>query len=131
VSAVVADTGGFVNLSGGTLSVSSTPSVGSLLTVMTFGAGDLVGQFAAVQDATSVGGGSFVNLGDGTSIEVFYNNAAGNIQIDRVNNASLATSYNWIDGTANWSAATDWSGGQVPNPTANVVIGNTATGNVT
>jgi fibronectin-binding autotransporter adhesin len=130
-SGVVADTGGYVNLTGGTLSVSSTPPVGTVLTVMTFGAGDLVGQFAAIQDGTAIGDGSNVNLGDGTSIEVSYNNAAGNIQIERVNNSSLATTYNWTDGTANWSTATDWSGGQVPNPTANVVIGNTATGNVT
>ena len=130
-SGVVTDTGGFVNLTGGTLSVSGTPPVGTTLTVMTFGAGDLVGQFAAVQDGAAIGDGSFVNLGDGTSLEVFYNNGAGNIQIERVNNASLATSYNWTDGTANWSTASDWSGGQVPNPTANVVIGNTASGNVT
>ena len=130
-SGVVADTGGFVNLNGGTLSVSSTPAVGSLLTVMTFGAGDLVGQFAAVQDGSAIGDGSFVNLGDGTSLEVFYNNDSGNIEIERVENASLATSYNWTDATANWNTPSDWSGGQVPGPTANVVIGNTATGNVT
>ncbi len=131
-SGVIADTGGgYVNLTGGTLSVSSTPPVGTLLSVMTFGAGHLVGQFAAVQDGSAIGDGSFVNLGDGTSLEVFYKNATGAIQIERVNNASLATSYNWTDGTANWSTAADWSGGQVPNPTANVVIGNTATGNVT
>ncbi len=98
---------------------------------MTFGAGHLVGQFAAIQDGASIGGGSFVDLGDGTSLEVFYNNGPGNIQIERVNNASLATSYKWTDATGNWSTAANWSGGQVPNPTANVVIGNTATGNVT
>ena len=131
-SGVLADTGGgYVNLTGGTLSVSSTPAIGTLLTVMTFGTGHLVGQFAAIQDGASIGGGSFVNLGDGTSLEVFYNNSAGNIQIERVNNASLATSYKWTDGTGNWNTAANWSGGQVPNPTANVVIGNTATGNVT
>jgi hypothetical protein len=131
VSAVVADTGGFVNLSGGTLSVSSTPSVGSLLTVMTFGAGDLVGQFAAVQDGSAIGDGSNVNLGDGSTLEVFYNNDGGDIQIERVNNTSLATNYTWTDATGDWSTASDWSGGQVPNSTANVVIGNTTTGNVT
>ena len=98
---------------------------------MTFGAGDLVGQFAAVQDGSAIGDGSNVNLGDGTTLEVFYNNDGGNIQIERVNNSSLATSYNWTDATGNWSTAADWSGGQVPNPTANVVIGNTTTGNVT
>ena len=98
---------------------------------MTFGAGHLVGQFAAIQDGASIGGGSFVDLGDGTSLEVFYNNGAGNIQIERVNNASLAASYKWTDATGNWNTAANWSGGQVPNPTANVVIGNTATGNVT
>ncbi len=130
-SGVVADTGGFVNLTGGTLSVSGTPAVGSVLTVMTFGGGDLVGQFAAVQDGTAIGNGSNVNLGDGTTLEVFYNNDGGNIQIERVNNSGLATGYNWTDATGNWSTAADWSGGQVPNPTANVVIGNTTTGNVT
>ena len=131
-SGVVADTGGgYVNLTGGTLSVSSTPAIGQVLTVMTFGAGHLVGQFAAIQDGASIGGGSFVDLGDGTSLEVFYNNGPGNIQIERVNNASLATSYKWTDATGNWNTAANWSGGQVPNPTANVVIGNTANGNVT
>ena len=130
-SGVVADTGGFVNLTGGTLSVSGTPAVGSVLTVMTFGGGGLVGQFAAVQDGTAIGNGSNVNLGDGTTLEVFYNNDGGNIQIERVNNSGLATGYNWTDATGNWSTAADWSGGQVPNPTANVVIGNTTTGNVT
>ena len=130
-SGVVTDSGGFVNLSGGTLSVSATPAVGTLLTVMTFSPGHLAGQFAAVQDGSSIGDGSFVDLGDGTSLEVFYNEDSGNIQIERVNNAALATSYTWIDGTANWSVAADWSGGVVPNPTANVVIGNTSNGNVT
>ena len=130
-SGVVTDSGGFVNLSGGTLSVSATPAVGTLLTVMTFSPGHLAGQFAAVQDGSSIGDGSFVDLGDGTSLEVFYNEDSGNIQIERVNNAALATSYTWIDGTANWSVAADWSGGVVPNSTANVVIGNTSNGNVT
>ena len=130
-SGVVTDSGGFVNLSGGTLSVSATPAVGTLLTVMTFNPGHLAGQFAAVQDGSSIGDGSFVNLGDGTSLEVFYNEDSGNIQIERVENSSLATSYTWIDGTANWSVAADWSGGVVPNSTANVVIGNTSNGNVT
>jgi fibronectin-binding autotransporter adhesin len=130
-SGVVTVSGGFVNLSGGTLSVSSTPAVGTVLTVMTFGPGHLAGQFAAVKDGASIGDGSFVNLGDGTSIEVFYNEDGGNIQIERVNNASLATTYTWIDGTANWSTAADWSGAQAPNSTGNVVIGNTSTGNVT
>jgi hypothetical protein len=88
-SGVVAVTGGYVNLNGGTLAVSSTPAVGSLLTAMTFGAGDLVGQFAAVQDGSAIGNGSNVTLGDGTSLEVFYNNDGGNIEIERVNNASV------------------------------------------
>jgi hypothetical protein len=113
------------------LLVSSTPAIGDLLTVMTFGAGSLIGQFAHVQDGTSIGDGSNVNLGDGTTLEVFYNNDSGTIQIERVNNSTLASTYNWIDATGNWSTATDWSGGQVPNSTANVVIGNTSTGNVT
>ena len=130
-SGVVTDSGGFVNLSGGTLSVSATPAVGTVLTVMTFSPGHLAGQFAAVQDGSSIGDGSFVNLGDGTSLEVFYNEDSGNIQIERVENSSLATTYTWIDGTANWSVAADWSGGVVPNSTANVVIGNTSNGNVT
>ena len=131
-SGVVAVTAGnFVNLTGGTLLVSSTPSVGVVMTVMTFGAGDLIGQFAHVQDGSTIGDGGSVNLGDGTTLEVFYNNDSGDIQIERVNNTSLAASYNWTDATGNWSTAADWSGGVVPNPTANVVIGNTATGNVT
>jgi hypothetical protein len=130
-SGVVADTGGFVTLTGGTLSVSGTPAVGTLVKVMTFGAGDLVGQFAAIQDGSKIGDGSNVNLGDGTTLELFYNNDGGNIQIERVNNSSLVATYNWTDAIGNWSTAADWSGRQVPNPTANVVIGNTATGNVT
>jgi hypothetical protein len=130
-SGVVADTGGYVNLNW-------RDPVGQRHTRGWHAAdGDDVRRrrpgraIRRVQDGTAIGDGSYVNLGDGTSLEVFYNNDAGDIQIERVNNASLATSYTWTDGTANWSTASDWSGGQVPNSTANVVIGNTTTGNVT
>jgi HPt (histidine-containing phosphotransfer) domain-containing protein len=131
-SGVVAVAAGYyVNLSGGTLLVSSTPQVGVLMTVMTFQAGTLIGQFAHVQDGSAIGDGSNVNLGDGTTLEVLYNNDYGTIQIERVENSTLATTYEWTDGTDNWSNASDWSGGVVPGPTADVVIGSTSTGNVT
>jgi fibronectin-binding autotransporter adhesin len=66
-SGVVAVTAGnFVNLTGGTLLVSATPSVGVAMTVMTFGAGDLIGQFDHVQDGSTIGDGGSVNLGDGS-----------------------------------------------------------------
>jgi hypothetical protein len=123
--------GYYVNLSGGTLVVSSTPQVGVLMTVMTFQAGYLIGQFASVQDGSAIGDGSNVNLGDGTTLEVFYNNDSGTIQIERVENSTLATTYEWTDGTANWNTPSDWSGGVVPGPTADVIIGSTSTGNVT
>jgi fibronectin-binding autotransporter adhesin len=128
---VAVATGYYVNLSGGTLLVSSTPQVGVVMTVMTFQAGTLIGQFAHVQDGSAIGDGSNVNLGDGTTLEVFYNNDYGTIQIERVLNTTLATTYEWTDGTANWSTASDWSGGVVPDPTADVIIGSTTTGNVT
>ncbi len=120
-----------MNLTGGTLSINGSLAVGVPVTVMTFGDGDLVGQFAVVQDGTAIGNGTFVNLGDGTTVEVFYNNDSGNIQVERVNTASLATTYTWTDATANWNTPSDWNGGQVPNSTANVVIGSTTSGNVT
>jgi hypothetical protein len=119
---VAVSSGNYVNLTGGTLLVSSTPAVGDLLTVMTFGAGSLIGQFAHVQDGASIGDGSNVNLGDGTTLEVFYNNNSGNIQIERVNNSSLASGYNWIDATGNWSTAADWSGGRTQPRTSSSAI---------
>ncbi|MBS0558591.1 MAG: hypothetical protein JSR21_00905 [Proteobacteria bacterium] len=131
-SGVVAVTGNnFVNLTGGTLLLSGAPALGQVETVMTFGGGDLIGQFSHVQLGSAIGDGSNVALSDGTTVEVFYNNDAGTIQIERVSTASLATSYHWTGGTGNWSTASDWSGGQAPNPTADVVIGDTSTGNVT
>ena len=81
---------GSVNLAGGTLLIDAQSSLAlnTPYTVMTFGAGDLYGEFAQVETEGSLGSntgnGDSVNLGDGETLEVLYNEAAGDIQVEVV-----------------------------------------------
>jgi hypothetical protein len=95
-------------------------------TVMTFAPGHQFGLFSALQFGTRTG----VDLGDGTTLEAFYNNSTGNIQLERVATPAT-TSFHWIDGADSWDNASDWSAGAVPTATSDVMIGDTTGGSVT
>ena len=72
----------------------------------------------------------FADLGGGLSLEAFYNNAAGNISL-----AVVPTPLGgkvWNDATGNWTTDPNkWTAPGAPQPTDDVVIGSTTTGNVT
>ena len=107
---------GSVNLSGGTLLINgeSSLALNTPYKVMTFAANDLYGQFAQVETEGSLGShtgsGNSVNLGNGDTLEVLYNEAAGNIQVEVVPTRA-STTYTWNVGSATWNASSgaDWN----------------------
>ena len=134
-------TAGSVNLAGGTLLIDAETSLAlnTPYTVMTFGAGDLYGQFAQVETEGSLGShtgnGDSVSVGGGETLEVLYNEAAGDIQVELVTTPS-STTYDWDIGSGTWNASSgaDWSppnNGTVPSQTSNVEIGTGSGGTVT
>ena len=81
---------GSVNFAGGTLLIDgeSSLALNTPYTVMTFGADDLYGQFAQVETEGSLGShtgnSNSVNLGDGDTLKVLYNEASGDVQVELV-----------------------------------------------
>jgi hypothetical protein len=135
------DTPGSVNLSGGTLLIDDQSSLvlNTPYTVMTFAANDLYGQFAQVQTegtlGSHTGNGNSVNLGNGDTLEVLYNEAAGDIQVELVSTPA-STSYTWDVGSGTWNALSggDWNppgAGTTPSNTSDVTIGGGGGGTVT
>ena len=132
---------GSVNLSGGTLLIDAQSSLAlnTPYTVMTFGANDLYGQFAQVETEGSLGShtgnGNSVNLGNGDTLEVLYNEASGDIQVEVVSTPA-STTYTWDVGSGTWNASSgaDWNppgNGTTPSATSNVTIGTGGGGTVT
>ena len=132
---------GSVNLSGGTLLIDAQSSLAlnTPYTVMTFGSNDLYGQFAQVETEGSLGShtgnGNSVNLGNGDTLEVLYNEASGDIQVEVVSTPA-STTYTWDVGSGTWNASSggDWNppgNGTTPSATSNVTIGTGGGGTVT
>jgi hypothetical protein len=132
---------GSANLNGGTLLIDAQTSLAlnTPYTVMTFGAGDLYGEFAQVETEGSLGSftgnGDSVTVGNGKTLEVLYNEAAGDIQVELVTTPSNTT-YDWDIGAGTWNASSgaDWNppnNGTVPSQTSNVDIGTGGGGTVT
>ena len=100
---------GSVNLEGGTLLIDAQSSLAlnTPYTVMTFGAGDLYGEFAKVETegtlGSNTGNGDSVSVGGGETLEVLYNEAAGDIQVELVTTPS-STTYDWDIGSGTWNA---------------------------
>ena len=107
---------GSVNLSGGTLLIDAQSSLAlnTPYTAMTFGAGHLYGQFAQVQTegalGSHTGNGDSVNLGNGDTLEVLYNEASGAVQVEVVTTPT-STTYTWDVGSGTWNASSgaDWN----------------------
>jgi hypothetical protein len=108
-------------------------------TVLTFGDKHLYGQFAKVETEGVLGGhtgnGDSVNLGDGDTLEVLYNEATGNVQVEMIATPA-STSYTWHVGSGTWNASSgaDWNppnNGTTPGMTSAVTIGNGSGGTVT
>jgi len=132
---------GSVNLAGGTLLIDAQSSLAlnTPYTVMTFGAGHLYGQFGQVQTegalGSHTGNGNSVNLGNGQTLEVLYNEASGDVQVELVTTPS-STTYTWDVGSGTWNASSgaDWNppgNGTTPSNTSNVTIGAGGGGTVT
>ena len=129
---------GSVNLVGGVLLIDaqSALALNTPYTVMTFGAGHLYGLFTQVQTEGAVGShtgdSNSVNLGNGDTIDVFYNESTGQVQVEMVATPASNT-YQWNIGSGTWNAASgaDWNlpgNGTIPGPTSDVTIGNLAAG---
>ena len=148
-SSVIAVTGtpgtpgaaGSVNLEGGTLLIDAETSLALNMpyTVMTFGAGDLYGEFAKVETegtlGSNTGNGDSVSVGGGKTLEVLYNEAAGDIEVELVTTPS-STTYDWDIGGGTWNASSgaDWNppgNSTTPSVTSNVEIGTGGGGTVT
>ncbi len=107
---------GSVNLSGGTLLIDAESSLAlnTPYTVMTFGKNHLYGQFGEVETEGSLGShtgnGDSVNLGNGDTLEVLYNEASGDIQVEKVATPA-STTYTWDVGSGTWNASSgaDWN----------------------
>jgi fibronectin-binding autotransporter adhesin len=132
---------GSVNLSGGTLLIDgqSSLALNTPYTVMTFAASDLYGQFAQVKTEGSLGSntgnGDSVNLGNGDTLEVLYNEASGVIQVEMVTTPA-STTYTWDVGSGTWNASSgaDWNppgNSTTPSSNSNVTIGTGGGGTVT
>ena len=132
---------GSVNLAGGTLLIDAESSLAlnTPYTVMTFGKNDLYGQFAQVETEGSLGShtgnSNSVNVGGGDTLEVLYNEASGDIQVELVTTPA-STTYTWDVGAGTWNASSggDWNppdNGTTPSATSNVEIGTGGGGTVT
>ena len=132
---------GSVNLSGGTLLIDgqSSLALNTPYTVLTFAANDLYGQFAQVKTEGSLGSntgnGDSVNLGNGDTLEVLYNEASGVIQVEMVTTPA-STPYTWDVGSGTWNASSgaDWNppgNSTTPSSNSNVTIGTGGGGTVT
>ena len=83
-------------------------------TVMTFGANHLYGEFGQVETegqlGSFIGNSTSVNLGNGETLDVLYNEASGTIQVELVATPSKAT-YDWDIGSGTWNASSagDWN----------------------
>jgi hypothetical protein len=131
---------GSVNLAGGTLLIDaiSTLVPDTRYTVMSFGANHLYGEFGQVETEGQLGNFSgnrtSVNLGNGNSLDVLYNEASGTVQVELV--ATPKATYNWDTGSGTWDAksAGDWNppgNGTTPSSNSNVTIGTGSGGTVT
>ncbi len=132
---------GSVNLAGGTLLIDAKSSLAldTPYTVMTFGAHRLYGEFGQVETEGALGNftgnSTSVNLGNGDTLEVLYNEASGTIQVELVATPSKTT-YDWDTGSGTWNAssAADWNppgNKTTPSSNSNVTIGTGSGGTVT
>ncbi|HTV31933.1 MAG TPA: hypothetical protein VME69_02365, partial [Methylocella sp.] len=133
-------TPGSINLSGGTLLINgqSTLALDTPYTMLTFAGNALYGQFAKVETegtlGTNTGNSTSVNLGKGDTLDVIYDESAGQVQVELVKTPA-ATAYSWDVGSGTWNAssAADWNppkNGTVPRSNSNVTIGTGAGGTV-
>ena len=120
--------GGPVQLQGGTLQANAinglTFAPGKTYTVMTYQPGAMSGLFQAVQSggATPSTHPTYLNLGNGTTLDVNYNEYSGNIQLATVATPST-TVENWTGGAGTWSGAAGWSSGAGPLSYSDVTLG--------
>ena len=81
---------------------------------MSFGADHLYGLFGQVKSegalGSHTGNSTSVNLGNGDTLDVLYNEASGTVQVEMVTTPS-DTTYEWHVGSGTWNAssAADWS----------------------
>jgi Ca2+-binding RTX toxin-like protein len=115
---------GSVTLQGGVLQVDQSGfnfAAGQTFTVFTFAPGSLTGTFARVQVGAFIGNDNSVNIGGGLTVNVVYNNAGGNIQLQVANTPATGDHWTTGSGTGLWTTGANWSTG-VPGAADNAVI---------
>ena len=115
-------------LQGGTLEANAvnglTFAPGQSATVATFTPGSMSGLFEYLQN----GNGSasthptYLNLGNGTTLDVNYNVNAGNVELTTVATPS-STAESWKGGSGLWSTGSDWNSGAAPLSYSDVTLG--------
>ena len=133
---------GSVNLAGGTLLIDAETSLAlnTPYTVMTFGANHLYGAFGQVETegalGSHTGNSNSVNLGNGDTLEVLYNEATGASSGRAGDDAGRARPTPGTSAAARGTprVGADWSppaNGSVPSATSAVAIGTGGGGTVT
>ena len=120
---------GSANLQGGTLQIDVTNftlDAGQTYDLVTFASGQLTGTFGSIRSGAFSANGSSLNVANGLTLHVIYDNPGGRIQLQVVNSPVVD---HWTDGTGNWTELAKWDAG-VPTANSDVVIGTTANGNV-
>jgi hypothetical protein len=118
----------------------STLALDTPYTVMTFGANHLYGEFSQIETggtlpSITVNNSTSVNLLNGDTLDVLYNEASGTIQVELVATPTRTT-YDWDTGSGTWNAlsAADWNppgNKTVPSSNSSVTIGTGSGGTVT
>ena len=130
-------TAGSVNLSGGTLMIyaESSLALNTPYTVATFAPGSLYGEFGQVETEGAygnlTGNSTSVNLGNGNTLDVIYNEASGLVQVEMVTTPAAAST--WIGTSGSWNTASDWNSASnttLPSSSSNVTIGSGGGGTV-
>src|SRR5262249_40076522 len=114
---------GSVTLQGGVLQVDQSGfnfAAGQTFTVFTFAPGSLTGTFARVQVGAFIGNDNSVNIGGGLTVNVVYNNAGGNVQLQVVSTPATGDHWTTGSGTGLWTTGANWSTG-VPGAADNAI----------
>ena len=127
---------GSLALDGGTLQANAvnglTFAPGQSATVATFTPGAMSGMFQYLQNGTGTASThpTYLDLGNGTTLDANYNVNSGNVELTTVATPTT-TAESWNGGAGTWSTGADWSSAAAPLSYSDVTIGAGGGGTVT
>ncbi len=127
---------GSLALQGGTLQANAvnglTFAPGQSDTVATFTPGQMSGLFQYLQNGNGTASThpTYLDLGNGTTLDANYNVNSGNVELTTVATPAT-TAESWNGGAGTWSTGADWSGAAAPLSYSDVTIGAAGGGAVT